>query len=188
MFLFEYEAKPKATNPQHGQLAGAYINCWISRATRREAELGARSRHHSTSFIQACRPSSYLRASLALQRVAVWGEFLRGDAWLEPEYSPRPAPPILWQHQIHPGNTILGFTGSSLENHEYGRLISNRPRMSTRNVARPFTLDYIGRMRSLSLSKASGGLTSCLSGRLPTRTQHRMINHYEKATHTHRTT
>jgi hypothetical protein len=42
MFLFEFKAKPEASNPDQKTLAGAFVNCWISRGTKAKAEAVAR--------------------------------------------------------------------------------------------------------------------------------------------------
>lgn len=42
MFFFRFKAKPEAINPESRTSAGAYINCWISRKKKVEAEAVAR--------------------------------------------------------------------------------------------------------------------------------------------------
>ena len=42
IFLFEFEAKPGLSNPEHKTSAGAFVNCWISRKTKSQAEAVAR--------------------------------------------------------------------------------------------------------------------------------------------------
>jgi hypothetical protein len=42
IFLFEFEAKPEPSNPERKKSAGAFVNCWISRKTKSQAEAVAR--------------------------------------------------------------------------------------------------------------------------------------------------
>jgi len=42
IFLFEFKAKPDPSNPKNKTSAGAFVNCWISRKTKSQAETVAR--------------------------------------------------------------------------------------------------------------------------------------------------
>jgi len=42
IFVFEFEAKPEPSNPDRKKSEGAFVNCWISRKTKSQAEAVAR--------------------------------------------------------------------------------------------------------------------------------------------------
>jgi len=42
MFFFQFEVRPKQTNPERDRYAGAMVNCWVLRDTLSQAEAVAR--------------------------------------------------------------------------------------------------------------------------------------------------
>jgi len=65
IFLFEFEAKPQATNPKCKTLAGAFINCWISRRKKSEAETIARRmiKKHGWTIVEFGKGSRITRST-----------------------------------------------------------------------------------------------------------------------------
>jgi hypothetical protein len=42
MFYFQFEARPKRTHKEYGQIGGAIVICWVRRRFKAEAEKAAR--------------------------------------------------------------------------------------------------------------------------------------------------
>lgn len=50
MFFLQFEVTPTAEHPQHHELGGAVVNCWVLRDTMSEAESAARAWFQATHW------------------------------------------------------------------------------------------------------------------------------------------
>ena len=51
MLILRYVARPRSDNPTAGKYAGAYINCWVSTASRAEARVVARKEIRAAGWL-----------------------------------------------------------------------------------------------------------------------------------------
>src|SRR5262245_8799679 len=72
MFYFRFEARPTNINEAAGKARGAFVNCWIQRDTREEAESYARGaigdqNWHITRLEDSCSVTRETQSSNSLQ-------------------------------------------------------------------------------------------------------------------------